>query len=296
MWVRSYNWAVNHRTLVHVGATKPDNKLVAFDGRDVWYLDTDAKGAPKKRQVRRHRPQDGGTINPAIKALKKKLNEAADEPFIEDEGNEVEFESRYAPHLRGQGVKTQPEWLFRFLKAPYAIRPTLAPIAPGAKALPDVNLRMPTFEFTDEEAAALTKYFAARDHLKGVDLYPHTDVPERDPAYLATRKVELEWAGNVLRDGEKGCSTCHFVNGKPPAGPPIKYAPELSKVQDRIRPRWYDEWVRVPGEIYPGTAMAPLWAGKPEERENVRRMKDYLLNYSTLNVAAPKAAKTEDKK
>src|SRR5207244_1356052 len=68
-----------------------------------------------------------------------------------DISNEGEFETRYPPMLRSQGVKTQTEWLFRFLKAPYPIRPTLQPIYPGAKALPDVNLRMPTFGFEDEE-------------------------------------------------------------------------------------------------------------------------------------------------
>jgi cytochrome c2 len=293
MWVRSYNWAVDHRTLVHVGAVKPDNRFVAFDGRELWYLDTDEKGEPVRREVRRHRPQVGGGINPAIKALKKKMNEDSDEEFL-DPGNEVEFESRYAPHLRGQGVKTQADWLYRFLRSPHPIRPTLAPIVAGGKALPDVNLRMPTFGFTEEEATALVRYFAARDHLPGVDVYPHTDFPERDPAYLATRKEAMDWAGAFLRDKEKGCSACHFVNGQPPPGAPIKFAPELSKVQDRIRPRWYGEWIRVPTEVYPGTAMAPLFAGKPEERENVKRLAEYLINYSTLNASAP--AKAAEKK
>ncbi len=295
MWVRSYNWAVNHRTLAHSGAVNLGNKAVAFDGKEVWYLDMDAKGGAVARVVRRHLPQEGGEINPAVKKLKKALNESADEEFL-DPANEVEFESRYAPMLRGQGVKTQSDWLYRFLKEPFAIRPTLAPIVPGGKALPDVNLRMPSFQFTDEEATALVKYFAARDHLKGVDVYPHTEFPERNPAYLAGRKTEMDWASTTLRDAEKGCAACHYVGGKVPPGPPIKHAPELSKVQDRIRPRWYYDWIRIPGEIYPGTAMAPLWQGKPEEIENVRRVSEYLMNYGSLNIPSAKVGKVEDKK
>jgi hypothetical protein len=77
--------------------------------------------------------------------------------------NESEFETRFPPMLRTQGVKTQTEWFFKFLKAPYPIRPTLQPIYPGAKALPDSNLRMPTFDFSDEAANSIVRWFAVRE-------------------------------------------------------------------------------------------------------------------------------------
>jgi mono/diheme cytochrome c family protein len=56
------------------------------------------------------------------------------------------------PPLLREGEKTQPAWLFQFLRNPFAIRPTTI-------------LRMPRFNMSDEEAADLVNYFAAADRV-----------------------------------------------------------------------------------------------------------------------------------
>jgi hypothetical protein len=57
------------------------------------------------------------------------------------------------PSLLRQGEKTQPGWLFQFLRNPHPIRPGTV-------------LRMPRFNMSDEEAMALVNYFAAVDRQK----------------------------------------------------------------------------------------------------------------------------------
>jgi mono/diheme cytochrome c family protein len=208
-----------------------------------------------------------------------------------DPGNEGEFEVRYPPMLRTQGVKTQADWLYGFLKQPHPIRPNLAPIQKDSKIMPDVyNIRMPTFEFTDEEAASLTRWFAVRDQdaARG-DVYPHTAFPEREPATAAARTPAMQIGMKVVLDNSSGCASCHYVNGKLPPGEAFKHAPELANVAGRLRPRWMYEWQRLPAEIYPGTTMIlydfkPLFPGAPDpQKEGVRATVEAMLNWNRLN-------------
>ena len=61
------------------------------------------------------------------------------------------------PNLNTQGLKTQGNWLFHFLKEPSTVRFWL-------------NVRMPTFGFTDEQANTLVRGFMAMD-----DAQPYGD-------------------------------------------------------------------------------------------------------------------------
>jgi hypothetical protein len=280
-------------------AVKPDSKFVYFDGDDRWYLDVQGGDLKEKRLVVKYEPQDGGEIIPELRKFKRDLTEA-NKPYADpkyekytdfmDISNEGEFETRYAPMLRTQGVKTQTDWLFRFLKAPYPIRPTLQPIYPGAKALADSNLRMPTFDFSDEAANSVARWFAVRDHERGKDFYPNTELPERDAALLESRKAALDKVGTVIRDGNTGCASCHYMSGQAPPGVVLKHAPDLAMVQERLRPRWLYEWVDVPANIYPGTTMTsydfkPIFGGN--QKDGVRAAVEYMLNYGKFS-AKPK--------
>jgi mono/diheme cytochrome c family protein len=209
-----------------------------------------------------------------------------------DPGNAGEFEVRYPPMLRTQGVKTQADWLYAFLKEPHPIRPNLAPIQKDSKFMPErINVRMPTFEFSDEEAASLTRWFAVRDHdVARGDIYPHTSFPEREPATVASRMPAMQTAmTKVIVDPSTGCASCHYVNGKVPPGEAFKHAPELGNVAARLRPRWMYEWQRLPADIYPGTTMIlydfkPLFPGAPDpQKEGVRATVEAMLNWNRLN-------------
>src|SRR5262249_55835862 len=82
--------------------------------------------------------------------------------------------SSVPPPLLREGEKTQPDWLFRFLKNPSPIRPVTV-------------LRMPRFNMSDDEAMALVNYFAAVDKMgnPGTALnYPYFTMPQRDERYI----------------------------------------------------------------------------------------------------------------
>jgi mono/diheme cytochrome c family protein len=84
------------------------------------------------------------------------------------------FDDSYAriaapPLLLGQGERTQPEWLFRFLLDPPKIRQTTV-------------LRMPKFNMSEDEARTLVTYFAGvtRVNNPGVGLtYPYAALPQQ---------------------------------------------------------------------------------------------------------------------
>jgi mono/diheme cytochrome c family protein len=316
----SYAWASDHRTLAHTGAVNPANLFVAEAGGEKWYLDTDPKGGKIRRRVKRHLPQDGGEILPHLRQYKIQLNrdyvkerekllDKIDESkppqtaLLEKELKEKfpvekildpnalgDFETRFPPMLRTQGVKTQADWLFRFLKSPWPIRPPLSPVQPGAKTLFDLGIRMPTFEFEDEEAASLVRWFAIRDlSVEHREVYPHTAIPEREPAFVAREKEAMTKAGKVVHDQNTGCAGCHYLRGQAPPGDPVKHAPDLADVQNRLRPRWLYDWVEEPLKIYPGTTMTmfdfkPLFQGAPDpQKAGVQAAVRYLLNLDTLS-------------
>jgi hypothetical protein len=303
----TYSWTTDHRTLRMSGAVNPDSKYIYFDGHDRWYLDVQGGEVKAKRPVLQWRPQDGGEILAELRKFKRDLSEANGpyaakpyEPYTDfmDVGNEGEFETRYPPMLRSQGVKTQTDWLFRFLKAPYPIRPTLQPIYPGMKALPDVNLRMPTFDFADEEANSVVRWFAVRDHLPGVDAYPSTEFPERTEEFLKERKAAHEAVGPVVKDQNTGCAGCHYISGQAPPGAVLKHAPDLANVQERLRPRWMYEWQADPSQIYPGTTMTqydfkPLFRKSNKDDasaqgDGVHAAVEYLLNFGKFSSKSSK--------
>ncbi len=90
-------------------------------------------------------------------------------------GDDAKALTALPPPLLRQGERTQPEWLYRFLRNPHAIRPVTV-------------LRMPKFNMSDDEAMALVNYFAAADKIQNPAeglVYPYAALPQRDDAYWA---------------------------------------------------------------------------------------------------------------
>jgi mono/diheme cytochrome c family protein len=130
----------------------------------------------------------------------------------------------------GEGARVQTPWLHGFLQDP------------SNKIRPWLNLRMPTFDFTEEETNAITQYFAAQD---GVP-YPYQPKVTADGALLAEgRDLFGKWQ----------CVKCHVVAGKLPNQEPANMAPDLAKVPQRLRADWIGHWLADPGKIQPGTRM-----------------------------------------
>jgi len=145
------------------------------------------------------------------------------------------------PLLYDQGHKTQSDWLFSYLKnTDVMIRPW-------------VQIRMPNFQMTDEEARAITKYFAAYDSAP----YPFNSSHAK-PLSAAHLK-EAEGLVNEL-----GCMTCHGI--RKPDEPVADAAPHFENVKARLNGYWITKWLENPNAIMPGTRMPALWpANDPDD-------------------------------
>jgi mono/diheme cytochrome c family protein len=83
--------------------------------------------------------------------------------------------SALPPQLFREGERTQPEWLFQFLRNPGVLR-----------SQSWMLLRMPKFNLSDDELMALVNYFNALDKVNnpGIGLnYPYQSVKQRDEQF-----------------------------------------------------------------------------------------------------------------
>ena len=144
------------------------------------------------------------------------------------------------PDLSPQGSRAQSPWLFNFLKDPTVM-----------KIRPWMAVRMPTFQFTDEEANRIVAFFAAEGKVPPFDTMQHMATPPQNVAI--GREVF-----SMLR-----CAQCHVITPvADPANPPVpntadttSLAPNLTLAKVRLRHEWIADWIRRPDEMIPGTRM-----------------------------------------
>jgi hypothetical protein len=136
------------------------------------------------------------------------------------------------PLPESQGAKVQEQWLHGFLKNPSTVRPWL-------------KLRMPSFEFSDNEIGTIQKYFLGMSKI---------DFEIRD--YAAT-PIE----GKYLKPGKYlfeiyQCANCHPAGNVNLADRSASdLAPNLELARDRLKPEWVTEWIKDPQKLQPGTRM-----------------------------------------
>ena len=168
---------------------------------------------------------DGGAILPATAEW---LREIADETNAEDMSIVQSFSP---PLLNTQGRKTQPEWLLNWFKDITMIRPHL-------------QVRMPSFDFTDEEWNTIIEYFQQKDGQSLAYELPHSMNINSD-SYKA---------GNVIQE-LGACTNCHFYGNQKPKQAALTWAPNLVLTKNRLRPEWLLEFFSNPQDIMPGTKM-----------------------------------------
>ena len=155
--------------------------------------------------------------------------------IIEGRGGDIrtyyqdEQEGNAPPILARQGAKVQSDWLFSFLKQPSPIRPWL-------------HARMPTFDFSDEEARVLTRYFAAFDDVPYPFVSPDDKMPDAD---------QLVQAEQLFAQ----CLNCHVAGDVTPPKDPSYLAPDLLNARTRLRAKWIADWLTDPQSMLPGTRM-----------------------------------------
>jgi mono/diheme cytochrome c family protein len=189
---------------------------------------------------------------------------------IEAEGGFIrtyyeETPSYAPPVLNGEGAKVQSDWLFSFLKQPTPIRPWL-------------SLRMPTFNFSDEEASTLVRYFAATSNLKKP--FVHVDLAEIPREHIDAAKM-------LVSKEYFDCFSCHVQGDSTPEGPPEGWAPDFTKAKTRLNPDWIVQWLHDPQKVQPGTKMPSFYPGGPEDvlegsdERQIEALRDFLMVIGT---------------
>jgi len=186
------------------------------------------------------------------------------------------------PPLNGEGEKVQSPWLFSFLKAPTTLRPWL-------------DIRMPTFGFSDEHTTQLVNYFNGLSKV------------EQPFYYIDDRNIppgHLEAAKTLTSPDYFNCFSCHVQGGKNPEGPKDGWAPDLAMARQRLSPNWIIKWLKDPQKIQPGTKMPSFYPGGPDnilggkEDLQIEALRDYLISLGRGGApaaapAAPQVAKTK---
>lgn len=214
-----------------------------------------------KADVQIFEPAERGTVVPLL--MKK---------YQDEKGMGSEARSYAPPVLVGEGKKVRSRWLFEFLRNPVTLRPWL-------------EVRMPTFPFTDKEINDLTAYFAAREG----EPFPFESIREREPNYLAAMEAThgkyFETAEALFNDKDVKCASCHVRGSVNPEGDPSGWAPDLTRAKERLSPRWIREWLANPQVLQPGTKMPKFPWGETypdafggDAAAQIEAIKDYLMN------------------
>ena len=192
---------------------------------------------------------------------------------VEVEGRVAEEAKVFTPPvLYGEGKKVQCAWLFDFLEEPVGLRPWL-------------DVKMPTFKMTEDEATALARYFATLEE----EEYPYEYILETKDKYIKEKEDEtpgyLAMARHLFESKDINCASCHVRGDITPEGEPSDWAPDLSRAKSRLKPDWIVEWLLDPQLIQPGTKMPKffregvfqdIFPGTSEEQATA--IKDLLMN------------------
>tara|TARA_Y100000590_G_C15726189_1_gene1015317 strand:+ start:16 stop:1680 length:1665 start_codon:yes stop_codon:yes gene_type:complete len=142
------------------------------------------------------------------------------------------FAPEYAPpNLNTEGAKVQPSWLFNWFHKPYIVRPNL-------------QVRMPSFDMTDEEWNAIIKAFQYKEN-NMLDFASDLEFDRLETKFIAGKKLHELGA----------CNNCHFYGTEFPKQAAQTWAPNLALTKERLQPDWVVNWLKDPQAIMPGTKM-----------------------------------------
>ena len=115
---------------------------------------------------------------------------------------------------------------------------------------PWLHIRMPKFNLTEDEMAAVVQ------HLVRTDRIP--DRPPEKQLNLSNAMMQVH-GSQLVTSGGFGCTSCHQVGKSiPPKAPLNAKGPDLSMLGKRIRREWFDRFVPNPARIVPRMEMPSI--------------------------------------
>ena len=151
-----------------------------------------------------------------------------------------DVQEQLPPKLLTEGARVDPEWLRRFLSNP-ALN-TTDTNRNGVR--PYLQVRMPTFSFSDNELRKLVRFFEA------LSQQPLPYIPEQIPTLTAK---ENDMARSLFSSTAAPCLKCHATGD--PAHDKTATAPNFLLAKERLKPDWVERWIVDPQAISPGTSM-----------------------------------------
>ncbi len=151
-----------------------------------------------------------------------------------------EDKSNLPPMLTSEGARVDPNWLQRFLANPPLS--TTDVHRNGVRSY--LQVRMPTFSFSDDEIQKLVRFFAAMSS----QVQPYIP-PKLDPL----TEPERTMARQLFTSTSAPCLKCHATGD--PAHDKNAIAPNFLLARERLKPAWTTRWITDPAKIAPGTAM-----------------------------------------
>jgi mono/diheme cytochrome c family protein len=149
-----------------------------------------------------------------------------------------------------EGSRAPREWIYRYLKLPYTIRPIL-------------TVRMPVFNLTDEEARVLADGIASNWRDARIDSMG--DLPAGPQAVAEGRRLFER----------SGCRSCHQVGSSGGyVGPSFTSGAPVGR---RLRPGWLVRWLENAHAIKPDV-LEPCYGFTPEE---ARALASYVMTLSS---------------
>ena len=144
------------------------------------------------------------------------------------------------PKLLTEGARVDPQWLLHFLA-----NPSLSDTDTNRNGIrPYLQVRMPTFSFSENELGKLVRFFQA------LSRQPFPYIPEQPPALTAK---ETDMARSLFSSPAAPCLKCHATGD--PAHDRTATAPNFLQAKGRLKPDWVERWIIDPQAISPGTSM-----------------------------------------
>jgi cytochrome c551/c552 len=144
------------------------------------------------------------------------------------------------PKLLTEGARVEPEWLLRFLT-----NPSLNTTDTNRNGVrPYLQVRMPTFSFSENELGKLVRFFQA------LARQPFPYIPDQTPVLTAK---ETEMARSLFSSSAAPCLKCHATGD--PAHDRTATAPNFLQAKGRLKADWVERWIIDPQAISPGTSM-----------------------------------------